>query len=57
MSCNSIENNKMNGNDKECPCDNCESKNYCDIWEAQFCCRLYQYNKTEHCNNCDPMDI
>lgn len=41
----------------EHPCTNCGSKENCDQWDAQFCCILCHYEGTEHCEDCDPMDI
>lgn len=41
----------------ECPCNNCPSAEYCDHWEAMFCCALCHFNGVEHCEDCDPMDI
>lgn len=46
--------------DDEYPCDNCQSKDTCDIWEARFCCTLCEYQNggdCENCENCDSMDI
>lgn len=43
--------------DDEYPCNDCPDEEYCDQWEAQFCCRLCGYNGYEHCDDCDPMDI
>lgn len=42
--------------DDECPCDDCTAE-YCDVWEAHFCCALCHYYGYEDCDNCDPMDI
>lgn len=41
------------------PCDNCGQADYCDGWEAQFCCTLCNYNNNGNtpCEMCDPMDI
>ena len=41
------------------PCNNCPSADYCDGWEAQFCCTLchYNYDGDTPCDDCDPMDI
>lgn len=41
----------------DCPCDDCPNKDYCDGWEAQFCCTLCHWHGNEHCDDCDPMDI
>lgn len=43
--------------DDEYPCDNCQSKDTCDIWEARFCCTLCEYQNGGDCENCDSMDI
>lgn len=40
------------------PCDVCSKADYCDGWEARFCCTLcYYYNEDPCCENCDRMDI
>lgn len=39
------------------PCDECSNEEYCDHWDAQFCCTLCMYLGHEHCDDCDPMDI
>lgn len=39
------------------PCDTCGKAEYCDGWEAQFCCDLCEYMGGGDCENCDPMDI
>lgn len=41
----------------ESPCVTCAQKDYCDSWEAQFCCELCHYYGFEDCENCDSMDI
>lgn len=43
--------------DDDYPCNKCILKDYCDQWEAMFCCQLCRYNGNEHCESCDPMDI
>lgn len=43
--------------DDDYPCNTCSSSDYCDGWEAMFCCTLCHYNGSEDCDNCDPMDI
>ena len=43
--------------DDNYPCNDCPTKDWCDGWEAQFCCELCHYNGCEDCDNCDPMDI
>lgn len=40
-----------------CPCDSCSHRDYCDGWEAHFCCTLCQWHGMTDCENCDPMDI
>lgn len=39
------------------PCETCKSAEFCDGWEAQFCCKLCRWLNAEHCDDCDPMDI
>lgn len=41
------------------PCNDCANKDYCDCWEAEFCCTLcsYLYNGNTPCDECNPMDI
>jgi len=39
------------------PCDICPSADFCDGWEAHYCCKLCEYYGIEHCEDCDPMDI
>lgn len=39
------------------PCIDCEESNYCDHWDAQYCCILCAFLDAEHCEDCDPMDI
>lgn len=41
----------------ECPCDTCDQQDYCDGWEARFCCILCEWMGGGDCNSCDPMDI
>ena len=43
--------------DDDYPCDNCDSKDYCDSWEARYCCTLCHWHGCEDCDNCNPMDI
>ena len=43
--------------DDENPCNSCPQSDYCDGWEAQFCCRLCEYLGGGDCDHCDPMDI
>lgn len=45
--------------DDESPCDSCE-RDYCDSWEAMYCCDLcrHTYGDDEPpCDMCDPWDI
>lgn len=40
------------------PCDTCSQADWCDHWEAQFCCTLCMYlGGGDDCDSCDPMDI
>lgn len=41
------------------PCDNCSFRDSCDGWEAQFCCRLcqWEYGDDVDCSDCDSWDI
>ena len=42
----------------EDPCHTCDRQEFCDGWEAQFCCTLCRYyNDDPDCEYCDPMDI
>lgn len=43
--------------DDEYPCDTCSRRDYCDGWDARFCCTLCQWYGMTDCDNCDPMDI
>ena len=43
--------------DENYPCDTCPQADYCDHWEARFCCILCEYLGCVDCENCDPMDI
>ena len=44
--------------DDDYPCDNCPRAEWCDGWEAKFCCELCQYlGGGSDCDDCDPMDI
>ncbi len=39
-------------------CDTCCHRDFCDGWEARFCCTLcHYYSDDPDCENCDPMDI
>ena len=40
-----------------CPCDACSNRDYCDGWDARYCCTLCQWYGMTDCDNCDPMDI
>ena len=39
------------------PCDTCSHSDFCDGWDARFCCTLCQWYGMTDCDNCDPMDI
>lgn len=39
------------------PCNDCPKADWCDSWEARFCCTLCQYDGVDDCDNCDPYDI
>lgn len=43
--------------DDDYPCNDCSQEDYCDGWEAQFCCSLCSWYGYEHCDDCNPMDI
>lgn len=43
--------------DNPCPCDTCTSHDFCDGWDARFCCALCQWHGGADCEDCDPMDI
>ena len=44
--------------ESEHPCHDCPQAEYCDGWEATYCCTLcLYYNDEPDCENCDPMDI
>lgn len=43
--------------DDENPCTDCKHSDYCDGWEAKFCCDLCRYFGGDDCEHCDPMDI
>ena len=49
----------MNEYEEVNPCDECTQYDYCDSWEAQFCCTRFKYiyDGDTPCDNCDPMDI
>ena len=40
-----------------CPCDTCANRDYCDGWDARFCCTLCMWYGDPNCGDCDPMDI
>lgn len=44
-------------NDDDYPCNDCPKADWCDGWEAMFCCTLCRYNGIEDCDNCDSYDI
>lgn len=39
------------------PCNDCSKAEFCDGWEARYCCTLCEYHGGGDCDNCDPMDI
>lgn len=39
------------------PCDTCPNIDFCDGWEAMFCCTLCQSRGGGDCSNCDDWDI
>ena len=47
--------------EEDCPCKECEKEgHYCDVWDAQYCCRLCMWKNDGEppwCDDCDPMDI
>lgn len=45
--------------DDDCPCNTCEDKDFCDGWEASYCCARchWLYDGDTPCDICDPMDI
>lgn len=43
--------------DDEDPCETCGKQDWCDGWEARYCCTRCHYLGAEDCENCDPMDI
>lgn len=43
--------------DDDCPCNTCSVKDWCDHWEAMFCCTRCHWAGCDDCDNCDPMDI
>jgi hypothetical protein len=47
--------------EEKSPCDDCGESDYCDMWEAQFCCELCRYmhggEQPPWCDDCDPWDI
>ena len=43
--------------DEDYPCDNCPEAEFCDGWEARYCCTLCEYYGGRNCDDCDPMDI
>lgn len=47
----------MEHKDDDYPCDDCPMEQWCDGWEAMFCCVLCEYYGMKHCDTCDPWDI
>lgn len=44
--------------ESEYPCNDCTEAEFCDGWDAIYCCRLcHYYNDEPDCDNCDPRDI
>ena len=44
--------------ESEHPCNDCPKAEFCDGWEASYCCTLCSYyNDEPDCENCDPTDI
>lgn len=41
----------------ENPCTDCGKADYCDGWEARYCCDLCNYLGGGDCDTCDPWDI
>ena len=43
----------------EDPCSECSRVEYCDGWEAQFCCKrcMWEWGDDPPCDDCDSMDI
>lgn len=46
-------------NNDEKPCNDCDKSEFCDGWEARFCCELcnWIYEGNTPCDDCDPMDL
>ena len=45
---------------EESPCETCDRKDWCDGWEAQFCCALCIWQnggEPPWCDDCDPWNI
>lgn len=48
----------MPGNDDYYdPCETCSQSDFCDGWEARYCCTRCRALGLEDCDNCDPWDI
>ena len=46
--------------DVDYPCNTCNKADWCDCWEARFCCDLCHYyggGSDEDCEQCNPLDI
>ena len=44
--------------DSDYPCDSCSDREFCDGWEARYCCTLcHWYSDEPDCDDCDPWDI
>ena len=43
--------------DEKAPCETCGDREYCDGWEAAFCCTICRWYGNDDCDNCDPFDI
>lgn len=48
---------RMKEYDGECPCEDCSQAEYCDSWEARFCCTYCHWLGCGHCDDCDSMYI
>lgn len=51
-------NNEDEEIDNDYPCHSCPKADFCDGWDAQFCCTLcHYYNPDPDCDMCNDMDI